>query len=37
MCVDWLRYTVRAMHAMCLGVIWVGWSPFAVAMAAAYM
>ena len=35
-CVDWLRcIPFVAMHAMCLGVIWVGWSSFAVAMAAA--
>jgi len=32
--IDWLR-TVPfiGMHAACLGVIWVGWSPFAVATA----
>ena len=33
--VDWLRlipYT--GMHVMCLGVLWVGWSPVAVAVAA---
>src|SRR5215470_1495511 len=36
LCVDWLRcIPFVAMHAMCLGVIWVGWSPFAVATAAA--
>lgn len=35
-CVDWLRcLPFVAMHAMCLGVIWVGWSPFAVGVAAA--
>ncbi len=33
--VDWLRLIPYAgMHVMCLGVIWVGWSPVAVAVAA---
>ena len=33
--VDWLRLIpFAAMHLMCLGVIWVGWSPVAVAVAA---
>ena len=33
--VDWLRLIPYAgMHLMCLGVIWVGWSPIAVAVAA---
>ncbi|WP_455223028.1 acyl-CoA desaturase [Kaarinaea lacus] len=32
--VDWLRVIpFLFMHVMCLGVIWVGWSPFAVAIA----
>jgi stearoyl-CoA desaturase (delta-9 desaturase) len=36
LCVDWLRCTpFIAMHAMCLGVLWVGWSPVAVGVAAA--
>lgn len=34
-CVDWLRgFPFAAMHLMCLGVIWVGWSPFALGVAA---
>ncbi len=33
--IDWLRtLPFIAMHLACLGVIWVGWSPVAVAMAA---
>ena len=33
--VDWLRLIPYAgMHLMCLGIIWVGWSPIAVAVAA---
>jgi stearoyl-CoA desaturase (delta-9 desaturase) len=36
LCVDWLRcIPFVAMHSMCFGIIWVGWSPFAVTMAAA--
>lgn len=36
LCVDWLRcLPFVAMHLMCLGVIWVGWSPFAVSVAVA--
>lgn len=32
--VDWLRcIPFTAVHLMCLGVIWVGWSPIAVAVA----
>lgn len=32
--VDWLRVLpFLFMHVMCLGVVWVGWSPFAVASA----
>ncbi len=35
-CVDWLRcLPLVAMHAACLGVIWVGWSGTAVAVAVA--
>lgn len=35
-CVDWLRcLPFVAMHLMCFGVIWVGWSPFAVSVAVA--
>lgn len=34
--VDWMRcMPFLAMHVLCLGVIWVGWSPFAVAFAVA--
>ena len=34
--VDWLRLLpFLALHAACLGVLWVGWSPFAVGFAAA--
>ena len=34
--IDWLRTApFIAMHVACLGVIWVGWSPFAVATAVA--
>jgi stearoyl-CoA desaturase (delta-9 desaturase) len=34
--VDWLRVIpFIAMHIACAGVIWVGWSPFALAVAAA--
>ena len=33
--IDWLRMIPYVgMHVMCLGVIWVGWSPVAVAVAA---
>lgn len=36
LCVDWLRcLPFVAMHLMCLGIIWVGWSPFAITVAAA--
>ncbi|HUY27915.1 MAG TPA: acyl-CoA desaturase [Candidatus Binataceae bacterium] len=35
--VDWLRcIPFAAIHLMCLGVIWVGWSPVAAAVAAAF-
>lgn len=34
LCVDWLRCVPFViMHLMCLGVLWVGWSPFAVSVA----
>ncbi|MFN0074591.1 MAG: acyl-CoA desaturase [Chloroflexota bacterium] len=34
--VDWLRsLPYIAMHVMCLGVLWVGWSPLAISVAAA--
>ncbi|MGH7865691.1 MAG: acyl-CoA desaturase, partial [Candidatus Binataceae bacterium] len=34
--IDWLRIVpFLAIHALCVGVIWVGWSPFAVGVAAA--
>ena len=33
--IDWVRLIPYAsLHLMCLGVIWVGWSPIAVAVAA---
>lgn len=36
LCVDWLRcLPLVALHAACLGVIWVGWSGTAVAVAVA--
>lgn len=36
LCVDWMRgLPFAAMHLMCLGVIWVGWSGSAVAVAVA--
>lgn len=36
LCVDWLRcIPFVAMHLMCFGILWVGWSPFAVTVAAA--
>jgi stearoyl-CoA desaturase (delta-9 desaturase) len=36
LCVDWTRcLPFVAMHLMCLGVLWVGWSPVAVAVAVA--
>ncbi len=35
--VDWLRCVpFAAIHLMCLGVIWVGWSPIAAAVAAGF-
>lgn len=35
--VDWVRIIpFICLHLMCFGVIWVGWSPIAVAMAAAF-
>ncbi|MHB8381624.1 MAG: acyl-CoA desaturase [Candidatus Binataceae bacterium] len=35
--VDWLRcIPFAAIHLMCLGVIWVGWSPVAAAVAAGF-
>ncbi len=35
--VDWLRcIPFAAVHLMCLGVIWVGWSPVAVGVAAGF-
>jgi stearoyl-CoA desaturase (delta-9 desaturase) len=34
--IDWLRLLpFLALHAACLGVLWVGWSPFALAFATA--